>query len=453
MTFTVLSDDQIRDTLENLSHDELDEFRNVLATALHEFSTNPKESYQQPLRISTHHPTSRAMSLYMPSCGPEGMGCKIVSLTTSDVTDADPSVKPIPPTGVVNLFTPTGQPLGLLNASTLTAFRTALASTCLLSRRAHVRTITVFGAGSQAYWHVRLALMLRGSTIRKVHVVNRRFSDAAGAILRSFSLVDPEIKKREGWEGAEFSMLTPAFHDYERLLTENLLASDVIYCCTPSREPVFDGSILTSHDGRRRGRLVVAVGSFKPDMHELPEELLLQATKPHHGKGHRHFHRHADEGGVVVVDTLEGALTESGEIISAKIGANQLVELGELVMLDRLPAEESEDNPLSQTSTDTLLDSEKPSEPSAAESSSTATSPTTNSGSRFPSLFHKRSSSSASDSDKKTKKETEDGRSRWLRDGTVVYKSVGLGLMDLVVGNHIVKVARAKNIGTQIPGF
>ena len=242
------------------------------------------------------------------------------------MTDADPSVKPIPPTGVVNLFTPTGQPLGLLNASTLTAFRTALASTCLLSRRAHVRTITVFGAGSQAYWHVRLALMLRGSTIRKVHVVNRRFSDAAGAILRSFSLVDPEIKKREGWEAAEFSMLTPAFHDYERLLTENLLASDVIYCCTPSREPVFDGSILTSHEGRRHGRLVVAVGSFKPDMHELPEELLLQATKSHHGKGHRHFHRHADEGGVVVVDTLEGALTESGEIISAKIGANQLVE-------------------------------------------------------------------------------------------------------------------------------
>jgi ornithine cyclodeaminase/alanine dehydrogenase-like protein (mu-crystallin family) len=61
-------------------------------------------------------------------------------------------------------------------------------------------------------------------------------------------------------------------------------------------------------------------------MHELPQELLLQATKPHHGKGHRHFHRHAEESGVVVVDTLEGALTESGEIISAKIGANQLVE-------------------------------------------------------------------------------------------------------------------------------
>ena len=75
MTFTVLSDDQIRHTLENLSHDELDEFRNVLATALHEFSTNPKESYQQPLRISTHHPTSRAMSLYMPSCGREGLVC------------------------------------------------------------------------------------------------------------------------------------------------------------------------------------------------------------------------------------------------------------------------------------------------------------------------------------------------------------------------------------------
>lgn len=248
----------------------------------------------------------------------------VVSLTTSDVTQ-DPAVTPIAPTGVVNLFTPNGKPLGLLHASTLTAFRTALASSCLLIKRNHVRTLVVFGAGSQAYWHVRLALMLRGSSIRRVHVVNRRFSDAAGAILQRFSLVPAEVKRREGWDTAEFSILTPAFHDYERLLTENILAADVIYCCTPSREDLFDGSILTSHEGRRRGRLIIAVGSFTPEMRELPEDLLRQATK-HHEKHHRHFHKHADEGGVVVVDTLEGALKEAGEIISAKIGPNQLVE-------------------------------------------------------------------------------------------------------------------------------
>ena len=69
----------------------------------------------------------------------------------------------------------------------------------------------------------------------------------------------------------------------------------------------------------------------------------------------------------------------------------------------------------------------------------------------FP--FHiRRGSGSSADAEKK-KKEKEDGLSRWLRDGTVVFKSVGLGLMDLVVGNHLIKVAREKNIGTQLDEF
>lgn len=66
----------------------------------------------------------------------------------------------------------------------------------------------------------------------------------------------------------------------------------------------------------------------------------------------------------------------------------------------------------------------------------------------FPLPFRTRSGSS-SDTDKKK----EDGLARWLRDGTVVYKSVGLGLMDLVTGMHLIKVANEKKIGTQIEGF
>jgi hypothetical protein len=51
------------------------------------------------------------------------------------------------------------------------------------------------------------------------------------------------------------------------------------------------------------------------------------------------------------------------------------------------------------------------------------------------------------------KKKKEDSMARWLRDGTVVYKSVGLGLMDLVIGTQLVKVAKEKGVGTQIEGF
>lgn len=328
MTLTLLSDEEVKTILENLTREELDGFRQTLAEALHEFSTNPRgdpeEPYQQPPRITTQHAASKATTLYMPSCGPQGMGCKVVSLTTSDVTE-DPSIKPIPPTGVVNLFAPDGTLTGVVNASTLTAFRTALASACLLARRNHVRTITVYGSGSQAYWHVRLALMMHGATIRHVNVVNHRFSSSAAGLLKRFSITPAEVKAREGWAETKFAILTPTFHDYERLHNEYLLDADVIYCCTPSREDLFDGSVLTSHEGRKKGRLIVAVGSFTPEMRELPESLLKQATKTHDGP-HRHFHKHAEEGGAIVVDTLEGVLREAGEIISAKIQPRHLVE-------------------------------------------------------------------------------------------------------------------------------
>jgi ornithine cyclodeaminase/alanine dehydrogenase-like protein (mu-crystallin family) len=56
-------------------------------------------------------------------------------------------------------------------------------------------------------------------------------------------------------------------------------------------------------------------------------------------------------------------------------------------------------------------------------------------------------------SEKDKQKQKDDGLSRWLRDGTVVYKSVGVGLMDLVVGTKLVEVARQKGVGTQIEGF
>lgn len=143
--------------------------------------------------------------------------------------------------------------------------------------------------------------------------------------MRALAKCPVEVKRQEGWEGCEFSMLTRAFHDYERLLTECLLEADVVYCCTPSKEPLFDGEILTSHEGRRKGRLIVAVGSVTPEAVELPVEVVQRATKKH-DKPHRHFHKHAEEAGVVVVDTLEGALKQSGEIIKAGVQPTQLVE-------------------------------------------------------------------------------------------------------------------------------
>lgn len=227
--------------------------------------------------------------------------------------------------GVVNLFRPDGSPLATIHTGVLTAFRTALASACLLARRGSVKTLTIFGSGLQAYWHIRLALMMRGSTIKHIHVINHHWSEAATTLFKRFADMPPEVKRREGWTEAKFEMLTKTFHEYERLVKVQLRDADVIYCCTSSQQDLFDGAILTSHEGRKKGRLIVAVGSYTPDMRELPVDVLQLAVKQY-DKPHRHFHKHAAEGGVIVVDNVKGVLKNAGEIIAAGIDPRQLVE-------------------------------------------------------------------------------------------------------------------------------
>lgn len=232
-------------------------------------------------------------------------------------------------TGALTLFDPYGSPVALLATQTLTSFRTALSSACLLFKRSSIRTITVFGAGSQAYWHVRLALLLRGPTVRHVNIINHRFSSSAASILKRFTLIPAEVKRREGWAEAKFSVVTPGFVEFKRLVKEYMREADVIYCCTKGveggEEDLFEASILTSHEGRKKGRLICAVGGVESGRRELPDELVKLVTK-HHVGHHRHFHKHADEGGVIVVDTLEGAMKHATELVAANIEPTQMVE-------------------------------------------------------------------------------------------------------------------------------
>jgi len=41
----------------------------------------------------------------------------------------------------------------------------------------------------------------------------------------------------------------------------------------------------------------------------------------------------------------------------------------------------------------------------------------------------------------------------WLQQGNVIYKGVGLGLMDLSVGLHLIQFAKEKGVGSHIDGF
>jgi hypothetical protein len=95
------------------------------------------------------------------------------------------------------------------------------------------------------------------------------------------------------------------------------------------------------------------------------------------------------------------------------------------------------------SSMSTVFGSEK------APSSSRTSSPSRKEGGRFS--LHHRSSSHGGSADRQKRKD--DHLARWLQGGNVIYKSVGLGLMDLTVGMKLIEYAKEKGVGSHIEGF
>lgn len=136
-------------------------------------------------------------------------------------------------------------------------------------------------------------------------------------------------------------------------------------------------------------------------MIELHPDIVRYAVAPHHE--HRHIHKRQKEGGAIIVDTVSGCLKEAGEVIQAKLMPDQVVELGELFMLKRDAEQKKREK------------GEKI-EPGCS--------------------FQDNS-----------------GLKEWLTRGNVIYKSVGLGLMDITVGEELIRIARERKFGITIDDF
>lgn len=405
---TVLTDSDVKEILHSLTREDIDELQINLCEALHSYSTgdenSPCCSSSQPHRtvIKKHGVTT----LFMPASTGVSVGMKIVSLEGPDIpvskkssvsssTSASgttlsgtpsgtstssgsmksatndigsmtlspastmssgrdsidgasfqppssiASSKSTTPKGSVTLLDSIGNPLGIVNAEELTAFRTALASNLMLKKRHNVHTITIFGAGLQAYWHLRLALILKGDEIHHVNIINRSFERSI-KLMKRFQLTE-DVKPM--WrKDIKFSAMSPEFGEYGRLLKEEIRKADVIFCCTPSVEPLFPAEFLTSREGRRKGRYIAAIGSYAPHMSEIhPDVFRMAVEADHHGSGHHvHHHKHAKQGGVIIVDSLESCMKEAGEIIKAKLKPEHLVEIGELMMIKKAAYKEIE---------------------------------------------------------------------------------------------------------------
>ncbi|KAF6822560.1 proline utilization protein [Colletotrichum plurivorum] len=374
MAFTVLSDADVEQLFQGFGPADVSHMCDVLTDAFVSYSIGPEAQYQ-PHRAAVVRPSGHT-GLFMPATMDGGMSVKIVGLPPPDDTTASGL------RCVLTVCDGTGRAVGVVNAEELTAFRTSLGSILLYRYRKQTANVVVFGAGKQALWHLRLALVLRGSDVKNITIVNRSAARAERLIAR---LREMATASGEGdCSGVTFSIIEAApgsAGDKEDALRSAVEDSDVVFCTTPSTERLFPSSWLTSDRATEKTRYVAAIGSYKLNMKEIDPDYLRAVVDTPLGA-------HAGRDGVVFVDSREACFLEAGELVEAGIPAEKIAEVGEVA--DKLRGADGEEAR---------------------------------------------------------------GVRGQLEEGLVVYKSVGIGIMDLALGKAILELAGKHNVGTTIQNF
>ncbi len=229
---------------------------------------------QSPLRTPLHDAARGSDTLFMPAAVPAlgGLGLKVVSVYPSNAARGLPTILAL----VALLDAETGRPLALLDGTFLTALRTGAVSgkaTELLARP-DAATLLCIGAGAQAFTQVWAVCTARPGIARVL--VHSRTPERAGRLVARLRDELPEI-------GALASVVPSGG------LPDAVGAADVICTATSSPTPVFDDAWL------RPGAHINAVGAYTPAMQELPAATVARAR--------------------VVVDAVEAALTEAGDLV------------------------------------------------------------------------------------------------------------------------------------------
>lgn len=195
-----------------------------------------------------------ANSLFMPGRAGSYTGMKVVSTAPGD------------PAGLVAVFGEDGHPLGIVDGPTLTSLRTAAGAglaTDLLAR-SDARVMAMLGAGSMAADQVEAVRAVR--SIERVVVWSRTRERAQ------------DLAERVRGEAAA---------DADAAVAE----ADVVTTATPAHSPLFRAASL------RPGTHLNAIGAFRPEMVEVPPEVVRAAR--------------------VFVDDRSAAAEEAGDLIQA----------------------------------------------------------------------------------------------------------------------------------------
>lgn len=210
--------------------------------------------------------------LCMPAVAKDVSVTKLITVHGDNARHGLPAIQ-----GEVTVFdTATGRRLALLDGPTVTARRTAAVTLHGIELLAPARPASalLIGTGVQAAAHVDALATYFG--IRRFRIASRS-ADSAKAFCASLANRHPGISA----DALEMLQLPPACQDV-----------DLVIALTTSTSPVVPAQ-LPAHV------MAIGVGAFKPEMAELPAELL-----------------HARS---IVVDHLAGAKHEAGDLLRASI--------------------------------------------------------------------------------------------------------------------------------------
>jgi ornithine cyclodeaminase/alanine dehydrogenase-like protein (mu-crystallin family) len=242
----------------------------AMEKALIDFSSG---KVAQPVRsiISVDVAAATGFLGVMPALTPDGLGLKAVTFYPSNAARGIPTHM-----ATIFLVDPqTGRPLAIMDGRLITEMRTAAVSAAAtkLLARPDAKILAILGSGVQARSHV--------AALRIV----RRFEE-----IRVWSPASEHAERFAKEIGAK---ATPA--------KEAVRGADVVVTATNSRTPVLKGVWL------KPGCHVNAIGACRPDWRELDDGAMQR--------------------NVVFVDSREGAMKESGDVILS--GTKIYAELGE----------------------------------------------------------------------------------------------------------------------------
>jgi ornithine cyclodeaminase/alanine dehydrogenase-like protein (mu-crystallin family) len=206
--------------------------------------------------------------LVMPAFSDQFAGVKILTITPENASTQRPSIQ-----GLFALFDlKTGTPLATIDADTLTGYRTAAVSAAAASKLANADAtiLTILGSG-----HLIPYLATAIATVRPIRHIkiwarnSKRGCEVVGHVRRKL----PDIKVETAAD-----------------LATAIIGSNIVCSATRATQPLIEGRWLSP------GMHIDLVGGYRPDMREIDDAGIAKSK--------------------IYVDTIDGALTEAGDIIT-----------------------------------------------------------------------------------------------------------------------------------------